>query len=292
MALTVEQGFAALQRKLVPNAGEHEKAASHKDSVRRCMENNYGCNKFFETGSFGGGTGVRHYSDTDYFATCDAKKLTNNSGYTLGKIREALQYTFHSTQGIGVNTPAVRLQFGQYASETLEVIPAAFRGIVDTQVGKKASYWIPDYDNGWMESSPDAHNAYVRRENDRLGGMVKPLIQFVKAWKFFMDVPILSFYLELRITKYCETEKVIRYDEDVSRVFNMLENNNLASMQDPMGISGLVHPCSTGSKKETALSKLATAASRARKAVELKVSKPDDAFYYWDLVFDHKFPAR
>jgi hypothetical protein len=39
------------------------------------MENNYGHTKFFETGSFGSGTGVHHHSDTDYFAVCDAKKI-------------------------------------------------------------------------------------------------------------------------------------------------------------------------------------------------------------------------
>jgi hypothetical protein len=292
MPLSVEQGFEAFHKKLVPLPGEHAKAISHKGSVHSCMENNYGCTKFFETGSFGNGTGVRQYSDTDYFAVCDAKKLANGSGYALNKIKESLQYTFHSTQGIGVNTPAVRLQFGQHASETLEVTPAAFAGIVDTPLGKKASYWIPDYENGWMSSSPDAHNAYVRRENDRLGGMVKSLIQFVKAWKFYLDVPIVSFYLELRVTKYCETEKVIRYDEDISRFFDWLEKNGLPNMQDPMGISGLVHPCTTDAKKEIALSRLATAASRARKAVEFKTSNPSEAFRYWDYIFDNKFPAR
>lgn len=292
MALSVEEGFQAFQSRLVPLISEHNKAISHKTSVESCLVKNFECYQFTETGSFGNGTGIRHYSDTDYFAVCDAKKLSSNSGYSLTKVKEALQYTFHSTDGIGVNRPAVKLQFGNYASEVLEVTPCTFGGILDTPIGKKASYYIPDYDDGWMLSSPLAHNAYVKKENDRLSGMVKPLIQFVKAWKYYQDVPISSFYLELRLTKYAESQKTIVYDVNVSRVFDYLENIALASMQDPMNISGLVKACSTDAKKATAISKLNTAATRARKAVEKRLTNPDDAFYYWNLLYNDKFPAR
>jgi len=63
-------------------------------------------------------------------------------------------------------------------------------------------------------------------------------------------------------------------------------------MQDPMGISGLVYPCSTDAKKATALSKLSTAATRARKAVEYRLTNTEQAFQYWDLVFNNEFPSR
>lgn len=292
MPLSVDQGFDTFQSWLAALPSEHARAARHQKSVFGHMNSNYGCYEFKETGSFGNGTSIRHRSDTDYFAVCTHDRISSNSGYMLGKIRDSLQYTFHATSSIVVNKPAVRLQFGQYASETLELTPAKFKGMATTPLGLKASYWIPNYENGWMESSPDAHNAYVRLHDNRLRGMLKPLIQFIKAWKYFLKVPISSFYLELRVTRYAESRSKIAFDIDLSRVFNLLENNNLASMRDPMGISGLVDACSTDTKKEVALSKLATAASRARKDVELKMRKPDKAFEYWDLLFNEQFPNR
>jgi Second Messenger Oligonucleotide or Dinucleotide Synthetase domain len=176
MARTLDQGFDTFLSWLVPLSSEHDKAKSHKDSVNSCMVNNFKCSSLFETGSFGNGTGVRHHSDTDYFAVCPSSEFWSESGHTLRRVKEALQNTFWKTEGIEVRSPAVRIPFGSYASETLEVTPATRNGLVSTPVGEKYSYDIPNSDGGWMQSSPGAHNAYVNRENDRLGGKLKPLI--------------------------------------------------------------------------------------------------------------------
>lgn len=292
MAKTLVEGFDIFLNWLVPLSSEHEKAASHKQSVESCMVNNFDCYNFFETGSFGNGTGIRHYSDTDYFAVCSSAKLFTDSGYTLRKVKEALQSTFWRTEGIEVRTPAVRIPFGTYASETLELTPCTFNGTVTTPVGSHASYDIPNYEDGWMKSSPKAHNAYVKRENDRLGGKLKPLIRLIKAWKYYNNVPISSFYLELRTTKYAEGETSIIYDIDVKRFIKWLFDNDLPSTQDPMGISGYVRACSSDSKRTDALSKLSTAHSRAEKAYAKRETDLDDCFYWWNLFFNNEFPSR
>jgi len=292
MAKTLSQGFDAFITKLQPLNSEHQKAASHKNSVLGCMEKNFGCTNLFETGSFGNGTGVRHYSDTDYFARCPANNFYLDSAYTLRKVKEAIQNTFWSTSRIEVKSPAVRIPFGTYASERLELTPAYYEGLVSTPVGSKYSYKIPDYYGGWMSSSPGAHIAYVNRENQRLGGKLKPLIQLIKAWKFYNNVPIYSFYLELRVTKYAEKETTIVYDIDVRNIIKFLYDNDLPSIQDPMGISGLVPACKSAAKKNQALSKLSSAYTRAEKAYENRDSDVDSAFWWWDILYDYKFPAR
>lgn len=292
MPKTLDQGFDTFLSWLVPLSSEHDKAASHKDSVKSCMVNNFKCTNFFETGSFGNGTGVRHYSDTDYFAVCPSSEFWANSGYTLRKVKEALQYTFWKTEGIEVKSPAVRIPFGYYASERLELTPATRNGLVSTPVGDKYSYDIADSNDGWMQSSPGAHNAYVNRENDRLSGKLKPLIRLIKACKFYNSVPISSFYLELRTTKYAEGESTIVYDIDVKRVMKILYDDDLPSIQDPMGISGYVKACSTDVKRVVALSKVKTGYTRAEKAVENRDSNIDNAFYWWNLFYSDKFPSR
>ncbi|MDF2192610.1 nucleotidyltransferase [Paraflavitalea sp. CAU 1676] len=292
MAKTLDQGFETFLGWLIPLTSEHDKVKSHKDSVKACLEKNFECYDFFETGSFGNSTGVRHYSDTDYFAVIPSKKLHEDSSYSLRKVKEALQETFWRTEGIVVNTPAVNIPFGTYASETLEVTPCTFNGLVDTPVGSKGSYDIPNYEGGWMKSSPRAHNAYVKREDERLGYKLKPLIRLIKAWKFYNNVPISSFYLELRTTKYAEGESSIVYDIDVKSVLKMLYERELPSIQDPMGISGYVKACSTDAKREIALSKVKTGYTRTEKAVEKRESNVDDAFYWWNLFYNDKFPNR
>jgi len=294
MAKTIEEGFSKFISGLKPNYSEHWKAASHKNSVEACLYNNFGCYRFFETGSFGNGTSVKHFSDTDYFAAIPKDRLWENSSSSLAKVREALQTTFPRTEGIKVNCPAVKIPFGQYASEDMEITPCWAAGTIDTKLGNFALYQIPNCDGGWVYSSPKAHNEYVKKENDRLrNSKVKNLIQLVKAWKYFNEVPISSFYLELRVTKYVETENIIVFDTDLQRIFVNLYNQGLADMRDPMGVSGLISASKTENFKKTALSKLNTAATRAEKAIEAKSKDNiDDSFYWWNLLFDNKFPSR
>jgi len=293
MAKNVNEGFIEFIDRLKPLQSEHNKATSHKSTVFSCLKNNFDCSNLFETGSFGNGTGVRHYSDTDYFAIIPNNKLKQNSSSSLREIKEALQSTFTSTSGIVVSCPAVKIPFGIYKSEELEVTPCSNSGIVETSLGNFRKYEIPDCNSDWMYSSPKAHNEYVEYHDKRLSRKLKPLIQFVKAWKYFNDVPLISFYLELRITKYAEAEDSIVYDIDLKRIFEKLKNNNLASIQDPMGISGLIPCCKTSNQKETALSKLNTVVSRASKAVTANHNENiDDAYYWWNLLFGERFPAR
>jgi hypothetical protein len=292
MAKSLEEGFVTFLSRLAPLDSEHQKAKKHKESIKNTLVNNHSCYEFFETGSFGNGTGIRHYSDTDYFAVCRSQGLWENSGYTLRNIKETLQHTFPRTQRIEVRTPAIQIPMGIYASETIEITPCSFNGLVDTPVGQKPSYDIANLDNGWMKSSPQAHNAYVKRENKRLEGKLKPLIQLVKAWKFYNNVPVKSFYLELRVTKYAEGESTIEYDIDLKRIINHLHEIELASIIDPMGISGYVYATQTDVKKEDALSKVQTALSRAEKALSNREKNVEHAFYWWDMFFDGKFPAR
>ncbi len=121
MGKTVEEGFETLIGWLEPLTSERTKSTSHKSSVNSCLVNNFGCTNLFETGSFGNGTGVRHYSDTDYFAVIPADNLHDNSSTALRQVKEALQTTFSTTSGIAVSCPAVKIPFGTYKSEEMEV---------------------------------------------------------------------------------------------------------------------------------------------------------------------------
>jgi len=288
MASTVEQGFNILHGRLTPTATETAAAKSHRASIYTCLKNNFEITRFFRAGSFGNGTSVRNFSDVDYFATIPTKYLTQNSTSSLTKVWRVLDERFPNT-GIGIRGPAIWIPFGTDASESTDVVPA---DLVDIDDNGNPVYEIADRKGGWMHSSPDAHNEYVAQIDRDLGHKVKPLIRFIKAWSYFRNVPIYSFYLEMQVARYAAKEETIVYSIDVKRVFSLLWNNQLAAMQDPVGISGYIYPCFSDVQRKDALSKIQTALGRAEKALEAESSEDiKDAYYWWDMVFGGYFPA-
>lgn len=287
MPRTIEQGFEDFLSKLKPQKTESDAAKNHRASIESCLKNNFGLKRFVRIGSFGNWTSISRHSDVDYLACLPTDQLTQISTSTLVKVRGALDNRFPNT-GVAVNCPAVVVPFGTRKSEITEIVPADHVGESN---GFKV-YEIADCAGGWMKASPDAHNAYVRAVDESLGGKVKPLIRFLKAWKFFRAVPISSFYLELRVAKYASDEKAIVYDIDVRNILKMLWDSQLAAMQDPMGVSGYIPACKSEAARVDALSKLGTAFARADKARTAATSeKISEAFDWWRLLYNDEFPT-
>jgi hypothetical protein len=287
MPKTIEQGFDDFHTRLTPNLTESKELTSFRKSLNDCLVSNFGMTNFFRTGSTGNGTGVSGYSDADYFAVIPTENLKKNSASSLREIREVLEKRFPRT-GIYVDSPGVVCPFGQTAVGITEIVPADY---IKESNGNKI-YHIPDTNDGWMYASPLAHNKYVTGQNDRLSKKVKPLIRFLKAWKYMCNVPISSFYLEIRVTKYCEGENSIVYSIDIKKIIKYLLDNELPAVIDPTGISGYIYPCKTETKKTDALSKLNTALSRAEKARDAEGNNNiKDAFYWWNMFFNGNFPS-
>lgn len=284
MPRTIEQGFDDFHSKIKFRAAETAATVSHRASIEACLKNNFGLQRFTRIGSFGNGTNISGYSDVDYLACLPTSSLKRSSATSLSLVKSALEKRFPHT-GVKVDTPAVICPFGKYKSQHTEIVVADFV----KEFGGYEVYEIADGNDGWMQICPDAHNAYVDAVDKKHGGRVKPLIRFIKAWKFYRDVPIKSFYLEMRVAKYADGEPSIVFDIDVKRILTMLRDNELANLQDPSGFGGYISPCKTQTLKSDALSKLATAASRAEKA--RNAENVSDAFYWWRLLYNDKFPT-
>jgi len=273
MPRTVDEGFRDFLTKLTPNATESQAAKTHRASIEDRLKTDFGLRRFVRIGSFGNGTSISGYSDVDYLASLPTDQLTANSDDSLKKVRKSLDERFPNT-GVRVSCPAVVCPFGTSRAEITEIVPGDY--VTDSN-GYKI-YDIADCAGGWINASPDAHNEYVRSIDNKLGGKVKPLIRFIKAWKYYRAVPISSFYIELRVAKYASDETSIVYDIDVK--------------QDPMGVSGYIPACKTEALKNDAVSKLSTAATRAEKARD--AASRDDisgAFDWWRLLYENHFPT-
>lgn len=295
--MTVDEAFESFLKRLKPTATEHNKVKIHKKTVHKCLKNRLNCKSFFDIGSYGNGTAVRHHSDTDYFALLPSDELHHKSKIALREIKEALQVTFSTTRNIKVKSPVIQIPFGQLASETMEITPCYFCGLVYTPLNNNSKsfpkYGIPSGNGQWIYSSPKAHNYYVELQNKRFNGKLKSLIRFVKAWKYYNNVPIHSFYLELCATKYAESEESIFYGVDLKLFFQYLSDMDLDDIDDPMQVSGFIEASSTELKRIEALSKLSTALSRANRAVEFeRKGKTTEAIDCWHKLFNGKFKYR
>jgi hypothetical protein len=246
--------------------------------------------RFFETGSFSHGTGVRNFSDIDVFASLGGTKP--DSSYTaLTRVKDALIDRFPSTSVV-IDRPAVKIKFAG-GTETWEVIPAFPARLTGDD---KWVYHIPgpSVGSGWIESAPDLHLKYVNECNQKpSAGNTKALARLIKAWKYFCSVPLSSFYLEMRCAQHVARQETYIHVWDFCWLLEGLKLSQLAAINDPKGASGRFHACSSDAKRDEALSKLDSAAGRARKALEAtRAGDRDTAFYYLDLLFGGRFPSR
>jgi hypothetical protein len=290
MARTVNEGFEEFLRRLIPTEAHREAGASHRASVKAALEARLSVRNFFETGSFSHGTGVRNYSDIDALASL-ANDKPNSSATALSWVKSALEARFPLTT-IVIRRPAVVVRFaGGY--ETWELIPGFITGLGDKN---QFVYQIPapGSTTEWIYSAPKEHLKYVNSCNVKPHkGDAKALARLLKAWKYFCSVPTSSFYLEMRAAQYVERQTSYIHAYDLCGVLEDLLSHSLADMNDPSGLTSRFRACSSEANRTDALSKLDTAATRARKALEAHVKNDaSTAFYYLDLLFGGSFPAR
>ncbi|MFD5408604.1 SMODS domain-containing nucleotidyltransferase [Streptomyces nojiriensis] len=282
MGKTVHQGFAELVSKLTPTASQFSAAATHRSEIQRCLENRLGIYRLFETGSLKHGTGVRGHSDSDLMVSLTGVRPTSDAALEAVKSVLVARYPFSN---IRISRPAVVCKF---LSGDVEITPAYLRP--DGQ-----SYWIPAPGGDWIVSAPAEHNKYVTEINTRpdVAGGAKHMARLLKGWKYFNDVPISSFYLEMRAAEYISTQSSVDWIYDLCILFTRLQGHGLAAMNDPKGVSGRIQPCSSSYSSSVALGRVNVAVRESNKALE--AYKRDDraaAFSSLNRVFGGKFPSR
>jgi hypothetical protein len=284
MATTVDEAFRDFHSRLTPSGTDSEAAKRHRASIYESLNSSIGLEGFFRTGSFGNGTSVRGHSDVDYFAVIPYAKMPISSSEALRLVYMVLNSRFPHTN-VHIDGPAVVVPFGTDASETTEIVPA------EERLGPQEIYQIPDGHGAWMLSAPTRHKAYIDGQDERLGGKLKPLIRFVKAWKYLNNVAISSFYLEMAVAVLMSSESAIVYSVDLTTVFARLTANQLPAVTDPTGIAGEFTPCDL-SQRIGALAAVRTAFQNAEAARTAESNnRTQEAFRYWDRVFAMQFPA-
>ncbi|MFI8085294.1 nucleotidyltransferase [Kitasatospora sp. NPDC086009] len=290
MAQTVSQAFDTLLQRLVPLQSDRDAKTKHRVSVEASLNGaaSFSIQRFRETGSFTHGTGVSGHCDVDLLASIGNSRPAS-SDTALGWVKSTLSATFWNTPVV-IRRPTVVVLFAG-GTETWEILPA-FR---TSAASETPVYDIPGASSGWMSSAPTAHLDYVNEVNQQTGivGAAKKLARLAKAWKYYNNVPISSFYLEMRAAQYMAAQNTFITATHLRAFLEWLHTVDLADMNDPKGKGGRFSACSSPATRTTTLSKLKTAATRSRKATDAQVAgNMPQAFEWWNLVFNGQFPAR
>ncbi|RAN39073.1 hypothetical protein HY26_17135 [Hyphomonas sp. GM-8P] len=250
----------------------------------------FGMTTMFRTGSFGNGTNISGFSDVDYFCVIPRDKLSNDSSSTLASVASAMRARFSTTSGIRVNGPAVRLPFGLDGAEATELVPVDYTGQTLLDFRK---FDMPDGNGSWMFSAPESHNAYVTNRDKKMVGELKPLIRFVKAWKYFRSVPVSSFYLEMFVAKYAHSEETIVNHIDLARIFRALADSSLGAIIDPRFPSDgrYLYAANTNAQLSSAIDAVRLAATRAEQASAYQLKdQTRNAFERYGVLYNGAFP--
>lgn len=285
MAETVLESFKQLNSRLIPTLGSAA-VHNHRGSIKECLVGHFNLTSFFQVGSIINGTDIRGHSHTDYFAVIPPYKLRRNSDETLLEMRLALVGRFPMTNGIRIETPSIVIPFGEHAIETTRVIPAEFL----RKRGELAMYEVPDRNGSWMVASPVAHNDYITYANTKRGREVKPLIRFLKAWKYYKEIPINSFYLEVYAARYALEQERVVFQRALFDILQLWYKHNLPSIYDPLKIEGEIFPCQSESDRERVINDI----KRDLPHIELAVSEEiagrvPSALRYWSKFFSGNF---
>lgn len=284
--MTIATAFSDFLVKLTPSEVETEKARSHRESIYNCLSKNYTVENFFRTGSFGNGTSISGFSDVDYFLVVPTKELKKNSYSSLNTLCKILSERFPETD-VEISIPAVCLPFGTDDWETTEITIA---DLVRESNGIKV-YDIPNFSSGWMRSSPTSLREFINKVDEQHNGKLKPLIRYIKAWKYYNSAPISSFYLELFITRYAQSEETIVYTIDIKEVIQRLINSNLEPIEDPLGISSnKIEACSNRDDLNTAFRMLTRDLTYCERALEHERQEQEsNAIAEWDKFYNGQF---
>lgn len=176
----------------------------------------------------------------------------------------------------------------------MDVVPGVWVGTTETSP-QYPVFEIPDGTGGWRRTAPQRHTKYLRDEDERSGYKLSKTIRLLKGWKYARSpkIPISGFHLELLLAKEQVCVGVKSYQSCLLDAFRLIRDREGKALTDPLGIAGWVAATSTEAQRSALVDHARHAVDKAVAAITAEFAgRLDDAFYYWNLVFNQNFPSR
>lgn len=240
-------------------------------------------------GSHSRGTAI-HNSDLDLLQVVRKKELTwggslVSSNTVLANLRKILE-GYGKTE---TRRDFLALVISYKSGAKIDLVPGYY---LKPGINNLPVYQIPDGSGGWFETSPEAHNTYIKAADVRSNGKLKRTVQIIKYWRQcrINFIRLDSFHLELFLasSKICEGTK--SYSQCVSEALTALSLREARALRDPVGVAGLISASATATQKESVTNSLNSSADHARRAHLAEMNGNDlEANRQWQIVFNGGF---
>jgi hypothetical protein len=293
--MTVSDKFKVLVEKVQPLGTELSRAESHASSIRSGLENAFGLVDFRVIGSHERGSAIRIQSDVDYLSVLERDDARWGGAYVssntfLGNVRDALGARFPYTN---VTRDGVALTV-HFTDGAVDVVPAVFHSMQVLSGSTVPVYRMADGVGGWMQAAPRAHNLFIAEAEKRSGGKLSRVAQLLKFWRHTRSttIPLLSFHTEMLLASADVCTGAKTYQQCLAEAFNLIASRGARALQDPVGVSGLIPSAYTQAQVSDVAAAAAYAADKSARALaaEHTYGGTNEAYYYWDLVFNGRFP--
>lgn len=289
--MTISDSFQELLRRIEPLQSEIDAAEGHISTIRTRLTTAYNLRKFIRTGSYSRDTFIRGKSDVDMSAVVARDDVRWGRGYVtsntvLDNFKKELEGRFWNTT-LYRDVQAIVVEFTDCR---IDVVPAFFERMTKENW---PIYSMPDGAGGWMETSPELHNAYIKGEDNECGGKVKGTARLLKYWRECREprVPVSSFHIEMVLASTGICRGVKSYADCVTELLQNLAQRECRGLQDPLGVSGIIPAVKTENQRESALDSVKYSRDHAKKALSsIFWGNLQEARNQWDIVFNGNFP--
>jgi predicted nucleotidyltransferase len=291
--MTIASHFSDLLKRIEPTPRDELIYQTHEKTVRRRLETVFRANRIIRVGSYSRGTSIRHTSDVDLMLILERDEIRRGGQFktsttVLNNVRAQLSDRYFQTN-VRRDKQAVVVQFrgNQYP---VDVVPAVYY-----RHGGNSSYpiyIIPDGNGGWLETSPLAHNKFIKDADKASKGKLKRTSKLIKYWRYCREphVPLNSFHVELLLAH----ENICSGPKSYALCFNnalaALANHGCQPLDDPVGISGLIEAANTEPMRGKVQAAVLSSAQRTYNAIMAeRDGNMVEALRLWEIVFNHRF---
>lgn len=283
--------MVALASRIQPRPGELESARLHRTVVRNRLTNSFDVARIAPIGSHARETAVRQVSDLDMLVVLKRNEAKWGgdlvSSFTLiDRVRADLQSRFPAT-GVRRDQQAVVIDFAA-GQQSLDVVPAVFQRMT----ALRPVYLIPDGLGDWLETSPEAHDAYFNSQVRQTGGKLRRVVQLMKWWKFSRaePIPIRSFHVDVLLAASRVCAGVKPYTHCLFEAFRLLDDRECRSLRDPLGRYSPIRAASTDVQLQEVRNAVGYALYHSQAAVAAEAVRDfEEANRQWSIVFNGRY---
>jgi hypothetical protein len=167
----------------------------------------------------------------------------------------------------------------------VDVMPGFLVRTADSVLGQE---------HGWIESSPQRHDALFFQANAGCGAKFPSISQFIKIWRFagFPPLEISGLYVDVMLATSDMASGIKSYGQCLSDFFNALVEQKIRGLADPAG-GGAIIASRSSDALERVFDAAKAASAYAQAALEAQAHGDNaEANRRWEAIFKRGISRR